>query len=294
MKYNIIQLMEHHGIKGSTTSSNSTEGWINYKCPYCDDESTHLGLDLKNNFFNCWRCGWHPVVETAAKLTGKSESEVLSLLKMQKQRPFLYVVEEKEEDKKPKFLSLPSLTTDLSPHKKYLRDRGFDPDYLFNKWDLLGTSISSSYAFRIIAPIFFNGQMVSFTARDYTNKSNIRWKTCASEKEVRSLKHCLYGLEKVKGDSIVICEGPSDVWRLGPGAVCTFGTGFSLEQLELLKPFKKRYIYFDEDEAGFKAGAKLAHALNAFKGENYIVAVNGGDPGSLTQKEADEFMKDII
>ena len=56
-------------------------------------------------------------------------------------------------------------------HQKYLSDRGFDPDFLEQEYDLRGTGPVGSYKFRVIAPIIFRRKIVSFQGRDISNLS---------------------------------------------------------------------------------------------------------------------------
>ena len=62
----------------------------------------------------------------------------------------------------------------------------------------------------------------------------------------------LYGLPEAVGSqgAIVVVEGPTDVWRLGPGAVALFGKDMSLPQQELLDRFlpgRPVVVFLDRD-----------------------------------------------
>ncbi|MFZ2799119.1 MAG: hypothetical protein WAZ30_02760, partial [Syntrophorhabdus sp.] len=57
-------------------------GWINASCPFCTgNPGYHLGFDLDGNYYYCWRCGWHPIIQTISKLTNISEPEVRKFIK---------------------------------------------------------------------------------------------------------------------------------------------------------------------------------------------------------------------
>ena len=62
----------------------------------------------------------------------------------------------------------------------------------------------------------------------------------------------LYGLPEARSRSgpVVIVEGPTDVWRLGPGAVALFGKDMSLPQRQLLDqhlPGRHVVVMLDRD-----------------------------------------------
>jgi DNA primase len=62
----------------------------------------------------------------------------------------------------------------------------------------------------------------------------------------------LYGLPAALGSqrAVVVCEGPTDVWRLGPGAVALFGKDMSLPQQQLLDRFlpgRPVVVFLDRD-----------------------------------------------
>ena len=62
----------------------------------------------------------------------------------------------------------------------------------------------------------------------------------------------LYGLAEARSTTgpVVIVEGPTDVWRLGPGAVALFGKDMSLPQQQLLDqhlPGRHVVVMLDRD-----------------------------------------------
>jgi len=293
MKYNIPELLSDNGIDSTSEGHNSAEGWIQYKCPFCGDTSDHLGYSLDGSAFNCWRCGKHGLKETLKELLNTTESKIDFLLSQYRSRPAL--VSKREKNKRPTEIQLPSYSKKLtSLHRNYLWRREFDPDEIIKKYQVKGTANLGKYKFRIIIPIFHNGVLVSYIGRDITGKSKLRYKACTKENEVRPHKHCLYGLEHTMNDCVVIVEGITDMWRLGAGAVAQFGLIQSIEQLKLLKNFKRRFIFLDSGNNESKRAKELASALSIFKGENIIVDIDEGDPDSLSDKEAKDLMKTLV
>ena len=170
----------------------------------------------------------------------------------------------------------------------------FDPKKLIHEWNLKGTLFLGAYKFRIIAPIYFQGKLVSYQGRDITEKSPLRYKTCPKTLEILHHKHCLYGIDKAKSDYIVVTEGITDVWRLGPGAVATFGIQWNLEQAKLLMNYKRVFIMFDKQPQAKQQAEKLANFLALTSIEVHIITLdNSDDPAEMTQYEADKLMTDL-
>jgi DNA primase len=90
--------------------------------------------------------------------------------------------------------------------------------------------------------------------------------------EAMSIKKCLYGFdEAINSSHIVICEGPTNVWRGGSPCVATFGTGFTTAQLCLIaENWTQVGVLFDADDAGVKAGKKLARSLEMLGVEKVV------------------------
>jgi DNA primase len=181
-------------------------------------------------------------------------------------------------------------------HREYLRRRRFDPDYLEKEYDLKGTGHLGRYAFRLIIPIYYEGKLISYEGRDITDQQDLRYKACPLDQEVIPRKHILYTIDKVPGKTVVVTEGVTDVWRLGPGAVATFGTGFTQEQLILVtKRFDRIILLFDPDDKAQEHAEYLAWQINSLGKEAIIYELEGvEDPGSMPQDDADAMMRDAL
>ena len=161
-------------------------------------------------------------------------------------------------------------------------------------WGLLGTGPIGEYKFRIVAPIEFEGRLVSYQCRDITGRAALPYLACAQENEVRDHKHCLYGMDLVPGHSVVIVEGIADVWRLGPGAIATFGIGYTTEQVDLMRRWKRRFVLFDSaDPQALEKAEQLADMLSGFGGWTEILEIDSSDPGAMDQEDANDLMKEL-
>lgn len=110
-------------------------------------------------------------------------------------------------------------------------------------------------------------------------------------------------------ESCIVIEGITGAWRLGPGALATFGAKYTKSQFRLLySRFKKIFILFDPDEAGETNSARLRDELRVMgrtpilldviqekkkplKGEDTDSEL---DSGKLSQDEADTLMKEVL
>jgi len=270
-------------------------GWISCECPFCTgNPGFHLGYNTASGYFNCWRCGWHPdakVLETLAHVSWKEAKALIlkyeSLARFKRQSEVHIQIP----------FELPSGTLPCTDrHRKYLVKRGYDADSVIDRWNLLGTGWKSLMPFRLIIPISHKGETVSYQGRDITGRSELRYKACPKIMEKVHHKHILYGLDDVPEDWVIIVEGVPSVWRLGPGAVATFGAKFTLSQVRLLQPFKRRYIFFDSDSAGMSQAKKLAEYLSVMRGitEIWQYRGSGKDPGDMSQKEANQLIREML
>jgi DNA primase len=290
---NILKLYQDFSIPIFTTGKNVSSGWINTTCPFCEDKSNHLGYNPKKGIFCCWKCGSHPLEYTVAALISQNIYEVKELLKQyQSKRPI------KQIDKKlimgTDKIKLPGNPLNKINHARawnYLIGRGFfDPTDTINTYNLYCTGPVGEYNFRIIAPIYFDKNLVSYQGRDYTNKAYLRYKTCPKTEEIREFKHCLYGIDLAMSDTVVIVEGIVDKWKLGIGAVVTFGIGFTWAQVKLLMERYERHIIMYDKNAD-KQAYKLANALSGTSKETIIACLDDyKDPGELKIEQAKEIM----
>lgn len=272
----------------------ASPGWVQFNCPFCDGGSDpnrpYCGYNLASNYVNCWRCGGHPLGKTLMSLAGISWPEAKKLLGgLEVDREALSHLPKRGK------LQLPAGLGPLLPcHRKYLRGRGFDPDELVQLWGLQGIGLAPRLPWRIFIPIVYQGQTVSWTTRKTgEGGSSSRYWSARPDQEVFNHKELLYGSDYCR-HSVVIVEGPTDVWRIGPGAVAVLGTGIKQKQLLGISNILVRVICFDSDVAGQHRANLLCNALSAFPGDTYNVVLDSKDPGSATPKEIKRLRKEFL
>ena len=281
--------------------SNSGTGWLQLQCPLCDDHKQHLGWS--GTVFHCHRCGTHGRIEVLSALlnltphqTGKELQKYEGRIEHHPVHPNRLHNELSDKTT----VKLPYGTAPMTAqHREYLKARDFDPEQLEKEWGLLGTGKLGPFAHRIIIPVVshLTNTICCFQGRDITDLSPKKYKSCPDGEAVIPIKSCLYGLEKVRGDSVVVTEGPTKVWRLGKGSVATFGATVSSEQVLLLSKFRRVLILFDEDEAGMEGADKLSRQLAPLVVGVTVVTLgvaDPADPGDLTDGDAEELMRSLL
>jgi DNA primase len=188
-------------------------------------------------------------------------------------------------------LVLPKGIKDMGKaHKRYLVKRGFDPDEIARLWHVQGIGIASRLQWRLFIPVILDGETVSWTTRALTDEVELRYIAAKPDEEKMALPTLLYGMDYVR-HIIAIHEGPTDVWRMGPGTVCTMGSKFSKAQVAAIAKIPKRIICFDNDPKAQRRARELCSRLEVFEGETLRVELDAPDPGSASAKEVRAFRR---
>jgi len=188
-------------------------------------------------------------------------------------------------------------------HTDYLLGRGFDAEALRFEWGLRATGHLGPRKHRLIIPVsqIRGGPTVTYQARDVSGNARERYMSCPPEDEAVPLKHTLYGAPAAEGmETVVVVEGPTSVWRLGPGSVCTWGTAYTPEQVALLGAWPRRIVLFDMEPEAQEAAVRLAWDCTGLPGETrlmYLTAndlpAGGKDPADLSDEQAAALMREL-
>lgn len=281
-----VSLLEEHDIpyKQHGQHHHTTANHINIDCPLCSPDSGkyRLGYSLLHHYCSCWVCGYVHPSKVIYELTG----QYLPVAHTRKVRESIPTGRYQPPDH----------LTDLLPcHRRYLRQRGFNPDVITDLWGIRGIGKQSrTLKWRIWIPIHYQGREVSWTTRSISDHGT-RYKTARHEQESIHHKHLLYGWDHVRGNTVIVHEGPLDVWSTGPGAVATFGLVWSEQQLELLSRIPLRVICFDAEEKAQRRARKLCRSLMSFPGETLQVQLESGkDSASADRKEIAELREQFL
>jgi len=298
----IIQLYQDFSVDFLTEGhKHCREGWVNTPCPFCTgNPGYHLSYNLDDDFYLCWRCGWHPTSLTVSKLIHLPEHSVYPILKKYGLRILRRSkrIEKKTNTKDHRF---PSNVGELSKrHKQYLESRNFDPEKIEKLWKVCSTGPVSSldgidYKHRILIPFIWDGVQVSFDSRDVTDKNPNKYMACPLQRELIPHKSILYGKQEEWKKTGICVEGPTDVWRLGVNSFAVSGIKITPKQIRLISNiFKRVHILFDPELQAWKQAAYLKYELR-FRGcDAQIVYDIKSDPGSMKQEDADYLVKQLI
>jgi len=177
------------------------------------------------------------------------------------------------------------------PACQYLRDRAFDPA-------LLGQRLGVGYCpvanwnvqmatGRIIIPIMMDGQLRGWQSRyigDPPNKFVPKYYTMPGMRKTE----LLYNIDPArKYPYVVLVEGVTDVWKVGPVSVALFGKTLSATQELLISSIWNKgtvYVMLDSDAAD--DGRKIVERLRGRVGKCVLVELpDDRDPGDLSQEE---------
>ncbi len=297
--FDIKAYLDDKNISCYEIGKNVTRGGIEINCAFCGDPSQHCGINLNSKFFHCWICGEKG---TATKLI--KEIEECSWTKAEKiitQYQDLSFLELKQDILKRyegdgQILPKESITELPDAYQRYLANRGFDPDVICKQYYVRACHNIGDFKFRIIIPIIMDGKIVNFTTRSIAGTSP-KYKHCPNEKAIIPMRECVYNIDSVVADAVLIVEGTLDVWRMGKGTVALMGIEFTEEQIELLrqKELKKVVVMFDGEPQAIRQAHKLAAKLSAFVSTAYVIELPGGkDPADLSNKEVEEIRENIF
>jgi DNA primase len=188
-------------------SKNVSKGWIGIQCPFCDDQSNHCGINLKAKNFFCFVCGekgnlikllkqietgitWQGIKNILAEYLGEAFNRDYSKGTVLGPRSKSIIPKEYGKDNKDQVLNIAD--------KRFLAKEGFtDFRFLKKKYGIIGSKISGKYAYRIIVPIYYYREAVSFVGIDITGKQEIKYKNASPEEEKIPAKELLYNYDNV-------------------------------------------------------------------------------------------------
>jgi len=304
--FNVVEYLEDQGIEYHTEGKNVTQGWVNITCPfpYCGDPSWHLGIHHEEgNYFSCWVCG-----ESGDIIKLIMELEQINFKKAEvrlKQYQGLIRREERPRERKiyrsilPEGFELIEEGREPELVKYFFGERGFDLSICQHYG--LGWVPFGEYQLRLIVPVYYrNGgyasgeYLVSFQAVDMTGQARGKYLDCPPGRATVENKNLLYGMERVKGDQIILVEGVTDKWRIGMDAVALFTKNWTRQQINLLYErarHKRLKVLLDLD--AIRDGGRLAKELSTLWPEVVFVELEEGDPKDPAEF-GDELVKRVL
>jgi hypothetical protein len=266
----VISILDSYGVPHWTTGNNVSPGWVNIKCPFCNDPSNHLGILPETLKISCWRCSKKGIFYTALReVTGITRAEYDILTQEQYKVNFKHnaltqvksIMERKKvaivkEEKVIRRIIMPDASVPItkvtySPllhhYLTKVRKNPISLDTVIKHHCALCTH--GPFMNRMIIPVYLERKLIAFQAADLTGKAILKYKT---EGDINST---LYGIDDIHEHKlIVVTEGILDAWRLDKNVVCSFGTHLTDEQKILIVHKKPKTLIFAWDaDAYFKA-----------------------------------------
>ena len=281
------------------------DGWTNFPCPYHSNgkRGFKAGFNNSGGYIYCWTCGSHKLETMIQDLLSISYYETRKILEEYSIEGSIRQKINKKEYKAKKII-LPGIGIGNDEiGYKYLVNRRFDPIDLIHNYAIKSGGIIGNYSFRIIIPIYYKKQLVSFQARSIYSKKKcdelgiLRYKNYPIELSIVNPKHILYNLDNCLENWVVVVEGVFDCWRLGPKNVsATMGTSMSSEQITLLASrFKKVIFLFDNEKPAQDRARKYAEQLSALGIETEIFNPEfEHDPGDYDNEEELTVRKELL
>jgi DNA primase len=286
--FDILAYLQSRNIPYKTSGKNVSQGWVGVNCIYCIDGSNHLGINLQSKTFSCFKCSeTGNAVKLVCSIDGVSVHSALDIIS--EYSGGTYIPKEKKFQTK---TTLPIGASKKFPksHLDFLIKRRYTEEVI-KTYDLYATGPVGIYNHRIIIPVFVNHRMVAFVGRDVTGNSDKPYWNSSDKYGTKDVKQTLYNMDNVIGNTVIIVEGILDAWRIGDGAVCTFGTKHTREQLRLLKGMHRVFVMYDADAVPI--AHKLAYDLSSFCKDVVVLELSEGDPDEMKDDDVRALRKEI-
>lgn len=247
-------------------STKINKHWVNTRCCFCGGSSYKLGFNPEDDYCTCFACGGHNLYDALSRILNVKRSDLKEILPDYEGN---VIIRKELNHKKVNKLELPS-DEFTSAERKYLEKRNFNPDYLHEKYKVVGGGIVGKWKHRIIIPILLNGKVISWTSRSILSKEKLqesgipRYMNLSVDESIIDPKHTLFNLDNCKGKAVILTEGCFDVLRFGDNAICSFGIELTETQINIIKDrFEKVFILFDNEIQAQKTARKFGIELSA-------------------------------
>lgn len=239
--HTLRDMIAAQGVEILDRGHSVSKGNFNIQCPFCGvaDRGHHMGIRLYDGAWACWRNAEHrgrSPVRLMVAILGKPVYEVRRLLGIRsapdlgafariKQRIEQGGAEDDEEDKRADVLKVPrefrsdwdSSSFAASRFVSYIESRGFTGSAMLGVVHAFGLmyAIKGDFADRVVMPYWYQGNMVTWTARTIHAGEGLRYRDLEKEKSVMHVDEMLYNYDgaAMGGRALVVLEGQVDVQK---------------------------------------------------------------------------------
>lgn len=268
----------------------------NVICPFHRDTNPSLSIDCDTGLWYCYGCGeggdahrfYMKYHETSFNEAKREIGEVSDVS-----------FEKKQEEPKFPEIKIPSNLIPATESKRalyFLRSRGFGEQEV-EDWDLRYadhfTYNNRRYKFRLFIPIYFQGKMVAFQARDVTDRQREKYLTSPLGEDSQKP---VYNADRVDPGLVVVTEGVMDCWAVGKEhGVGLFGKEISSFQIKVLyEVIGAKRVVVAEDGDAYGKGEEIAADLKGVIPDRSVLEMpHGEDPASLGRKRVWEMINEL-
>lgn len=286
-----VELLSELGVDTRVKGEHhhATDGFVQIDCPHCSPNTGRfrMGVHRGTGRCVCYVCGSHPLAKTLHLATGAGYRDLFDRIGSL-DRGGVEIASRVATGRKEAILP-PTLEPLHGPYTTYLRDRWPDLSRtqiarLTRLWGLMATGPVGRWGWRVWIPAREDGRVVTWTARSISAVNPLRYYTCPAEKEAVNIKSVLLGSDLAE-HVVVVCEGPMDAIRFGPGAVAIGGQKWGWEQFGRISRYPVRVVCFDSEPEAQSRAKRLYNELKPFPGRTMIARVDAPDLGSAKQKD---------
>lgn len=322
MAFDWLGFLDSYNVRYVTKGANVARNHVSVKCPFCgnEDPSEHMTISLAGNGWRCYRNHAHRGVAPArlvANLIGCTWGEAQTIVGGSIFLPedFIGAVKGKllaRPEEARRSLRVPREFRPLDPNKpsarpfvNYLmgKSRGFTLDqisYMHQRHGLM-YAVEGPYRGRVIFPVWFMGQLHTWTARHINPEVELRYKTLSvnetdydDEPALGAISDYLLWYDDIVdgGNALCIGEGPFDALKvrtLGRRsriyATCCFTAQPSAQQIEMLHevvdgyPRDRRFLLLDRGTLA--TSLRIGQELSALSFKPVLLPKWLKDPGEL-------------
>jgi hypothetical protein len=187
----------------------------------------------------------------------------------------------------------------------YLKGRGFNDPWPAVDYGDLHYAVTGKFGYRLVIPVKLGGRIVSYTGRDITGRSDLRYKTLSNDESAMDVKSCLGFEDRVAagGEVLFLTEGPIDALKMNVylqpdcGATCFFGMP-ERSQVSKVLMYAQRWrlivVLLDPEAAMQRLALWYALQLGSIQARQVRLPRGVADPGALTAWQVRELGKSLL
>ncbi len=334
MAFKFRNFLDSHHIPYVEVGPNVAKGHINIQCPFCAsrDPSHHLGINLANNKWGCWRderhrgnaperlicklihCSWDVATELTGRGVSSSLSDFENVINSLKSEPkvektrYRKKLEYPEEFKK---IKADGFTYRFFNYLITKRNIRADHAASFIRMYSLRCALTGDFEDRIIIPVYRNGELVTWTGRTILNNVDLRYRALENDKSTYDITNCVFNpmddlIDRTWIRLVFIVEGPFDAMnldyfgtRFGASAMALFGSGISDEQRYHICEIVNE-TYEDPKHEPYQVcimmdDIDISLRIQAKLGFGMVKACpEGKDPGDLSRTQIEDIVSTVL